>query len=460
MKKRKFTVILAMLFGVGCSNLQMITEQSRPAPNVQDLRFSPDQSVSQNTRVFNRETAFSQIEDIKATVRERRERAYLLDSRDSTYEIYVGEYLKLPAGSVTKFSLLNTDKKLYDSRIAEGYYYFRSIYQGNYNIRIDFQNGTTKVIRVVNKMKYRFTEGETYGIIRDSYNSGQYKDVLEFVDLHTMAFKESQKNLELGFMVLDIYMNNGNYAYAKEKIAELKKENNLSSRDISALFNYEISLNPNYNVEKFYIENSRYNRGLDFSLREYLGGKSEMTSQEADFMGVETQEKKNQLKEEIVVDKRISSEIKTQNAALIQSEEILKNEIKEKKPAWDNSESEGKKQYENGKTAYERGRYNEATLLLNRAEKSGVREADISYYLADSYFKIENYDKAVENYKKYFKSSEEGIRKAESYYNCGIAYEKLGKKEEAISTFRKVMELFPGTSWARKANIYIVRLKN
>ncbi|MGL4733484.1 MAG: tetratricopeptide repeat protein, partial [Fusobacteriaceae bacterium] len=133
---------------------------------------------------------------------------------------------------------------------------------------------------------------------------------------------------------------------------------------------------------------------------------------------------------------------------------------KGKTPVSNNSGSEGRKQYESGKTAYERGRYNEATLLLNRAERSGINEEDISYYLGDSYFKIENYDKAVENYKKYFKSSEEGIRKAESYYNCGIAYEKLGKKEEALTAFRKVMELFPGTSWARKANIYIVRLKN
>lgn len=457
MKKRKFTVILAMLFAAGCSNLQMVTEQSRQVPNVQDLRFSPVQTVSQNSGSFNMETAFNQIEDIKLSVRERRERTYILDSRDSTYEIYVGEYVKLPSAGVTRFSLLDTDKSLYDSKIAGGYYYFRSIYQGNYNIRVDFQNGTSKVIRVVNKMKYRFTEGETYGIIRDTYNSGRYKETLELADLYAMAFRENPKNLELSFMVLDIYMNNGNYSYAKEKLSELKKEKNLGSKDILSLFNYELSLNPNYNVENFYLENSRYSRNLDFSIREYLKEKRDLTSQEAVFMGVETRERTN---EEIVENKRITPETQVQNEALIQSETILQNEIKGKTPVSNNSGSEGRKQYESGKTAYERGRYNEATLLLNRAERSGINEEDISYYLGDSYFKIENYDKAVENYKKYFKSSEEGIRKAESYYNCGIAYEKLGKKEEALTAFRKVMELFPGTSWARKANIYIVRLKN
>lgn len=451
MKKRKFAVILSILFAGGCSNLQMLTEQPRPTPNVQDFRFSPVQTVTQNNRIFDMGTALNQIEDIKQTIKERRERAYILDSRDSTYEIYVGEYLKLPSAGVTRFSLLDTDKSLYDSRMSGGYYYFRSIYQGDYNIRVDFQNGTAKVIRVVNKMKYRFTERETYAIIRDTYNSGKYREVLELVDLYGMAHRENPRNLELGFLVLNIYMNNGNYSYAKEKITELKKDKNLKSSDILNLFNHEISLNPNYVVEDFYLENSRYNRELDFSIREHLKGKRELTSQESNFMGIQTEES---LRGEGIGVKVISNQTQIPEGTLLQDEVI------QKQPISNNTTSEGRKQYENGKSAYERGRYNEAILLLNRAERSGINEEDISYYLGESYFKIENYEKAVENYKKYFNSSEDGIRKAESYYNCGIAYEKLGNREQAVSTFRKIMELFPGTSWSRKANIYIVRLKN
>ncbi|MGL6130813.1 MAG: tetratricopeptide repeat protein [Fusobacteriaceae bacterium] len=456
MKKRKLTLVLAILFATGCSNLNMLTEQSKPRPNVEDLRFSPDQSISQNNRVFTRETALSQIDDIRVTVREKREREYILDSRENTYEIYVGEYLKLSTIGVVKFSLLDTEKKLYDSRVLQDYYYFRSIFQGSYNIKVDFENGTTKIIRVINKMKYRFTEGETYDIIKDTYNSGQYKDVLDFVDLHIMAFRESPKNRELDFMVLNIYMNNGNYSYAKEKISELKKERNLSNRDIINLFNAEIALNPNYNIERFYIESSRYNRELEDSIRGHLRGKMTQTSEEKSFVTP-----KNEITNETTFEKKeIPSEVKFQNTALFQSENIIENETKKREPVSNNVSSDTKNQYENGKRAHEKGRYNEAILLLNRVEKSGSDIADINYYLGDSYFNIENYDKAVVSYKKYLRTSEEGIRKAESYYNSGIAYEKVGKKQEAIVQFKKVIELFPGTSWARKANIYIVRLKN
>ncbi|MGL5964946.1 MAG: hypothetical protein ACRCZ2_11225, partial [Fusobacteriaceae bacterium] len=314
MKKRKLTLVLAILFATGCSNLNMLTEQSKPRPNVEDLRFSPDQSISQNNRVFTRETALSQIDDIRVTVREKREREYILDSRENTYEIYVGEYLKLSTIGVVKFSLLDTEKKLYDSRVLQDYYYFRSIFQGSYNIKVDFENGTTKIIRVINKMKYRFTEGETYDIIKDTYNSGQYKDVLDFVDLHIMAFRESPKNRELDFMVLNIYMNNGNYSYAKEKISELKKERNLSNRDIINLFNAEIALNPNYNIERFYIESSRYNRELEDSIRGHLRGKMTQTSEEKSFVTP-----KNEITNETTFEKKeIPSEVKFQNTALFQ----------------------------------------------------------------------------------------------------------------------------------------------
>lgn len=454
MKKIKFAVIFGVIFAAGCSNLDMLVEQPRPVPNVQDLRFSPVQTVTQNSRVFNMETALNQIEDIKISVRERKEREYTLESRDSTYEIYVGEYLKFPSTGVARISLLNTDSNLYDSRTTGGYYYFRSIYQGDYNIKIDFQNGASKVVRVVNKMKYRFTERETYDIIRDAYNSGKYKEVLDLVDLYGMAFRTGSKNLELGFLVLDIYMNNGNYSYAKEKISELKREKNLSNRDILTLFNHEISLDPNYIVENFYIENSRYNRDLDFSIREHLKNKREFTTQEGIFMGKIAPQENLKFQENIkneVVDSRVTPVITSHQEDILPREEAR---------VVVSATSDGKKQYESGKVAYEKGRYNEAILLLNRAERAGVREEDMGYYLGDSYFKTEEYSKAVENYKKYFNSSEDGIRKAESYYNCGIAYEKLGDKEQALTKFKKVMELFPGTSWARRANIYIVRLKN
>ncbi|MGL6119148.1 MAG: tetratricopeptide repeat protein, partial [Fusobacteriaceae bacterium] len=74
--------------------------------------------------------------------------------------------------------------------------------------------------------------------------------------------------------------------------------------------------------------------------------------------------------------------------------------------------------------------------------------------------KNEKYQKSIENYNKYLQSQEMNIKKAEARYNLAVSYDKLGNKKEAENALKKVIELFPGTSWSRKSNIYMIKLKN
>lgn len=458
MRSIKAIIISTVVLAAGCSNLDsMLGGRQRTAPPVGSLKYPAGQSntrVTQINRAFGEVEARTQLSEIKDTLRRGDEKQFTLQERDATYEVYVGEFLKLPSAGVERFAVLNRSRDQYDSKNAGGFYYFRTIYQGPYDIKVDYINGTSKTIRVLNKMKYRFTEQDIYDIIKNSYNSGRYKDTLDFIDLSKMAYPQGARGSELNFLMLDLFMNTGNLGDAREKLTEIKRERSLSDRDMVKLFNSELALNPNYEVEDFYFNSSRYNSQLSEALAKYLSEKRNLTSKEAAFMGKDTVSANSSFFNTVFGAGGTDYSREEKGYQTISPPRELSQE------ASSVTKNSGSAEYESGKSAFDRKRYNEAIVLLNRAKRTGGAGEDLEFYLAESYFNIGNYEKAVENYNIYFRTQEDGIRMAESYYNCGIAYEKLGNKAGAESAFKKIIEKFPGTSWARKANIYIVRLKN
>ena len=67
-----------------------------------------------------------------------------------------------------------------------------------------------------------------------------------------------------------------------------------------------------------------------------------------------------------------------------------------------------------------------------------------------------DFEKAVENLTKVIMFD---AKNRDAYYNLGNAYRMLEKPEEAIETYQKIIELFPSTSVANRAQSYIDEMK-
>ena len=78
--------------------------------------------------------------------------------------------------------------------------------------------------------------------------------------------------------------------------------------------------------------------------------------------------------------------------------------------------------------------------------------------MGQSNFQLENYQKAIDNYKKALNIEKSDDKKAEIYYNMGIAYDKFGNKEESRNYFTFVRQKFPKSSWSTKSSIYLLKL--
>ena len=66
-----------------------------------------------------------------------------------------------------------------------------------------------------------------------------------------------------------------------------------------------------------------------------------------------------------------------------------------------------------------------------------------------------NYEAAIEDLKKAIVYD---ARNQDAYYNLGNAYRKLEKDGEAIEVYQKIIELFPSTSMANRAQSFINEL--
>lgn len=85
--------------------------------------------------------------------------------------------------------------------------------------------------------------------------------------------------------------------------------------------------------------------------------------------------------------------------------------------------------------------------------------AEIGPTVAENYystgyeaFRTEEYDTAIEKLEKAFKYAPEN---GEALFNLGNAYNKSGDTASAVSVYKQVIELFPDTEKARKAQNYI-----
>ncbi len=81
------------------------------------------------------------------------------------------------------------------------------------------------------------------------------------------------------------------------------------------------------------------------------------------------------------------------------------------------------------------------------------------YWIAESFAKLEEYETAVEEYDRLIKKYPQDDKVADAYYGKGIALLRLEKPAEANFNFTYLVEHFPGTVAAKKADNRLKELR-
>jgi Ca-activated chloride channel family protein len=110
-----------------------------------------------------------------------------------------------------------------------------------------------------------------------------------------------------------------------------------------------------------------------------------------------------------------------------------------------------------GVTHYNREEYDQASAKFQASQLEQPDNTDVAYNLANSLYRLERYEEAVEAYKKALSEKTPSALKQKSYYNMGNAYYRMGYMEESIDAYKKALELNPGDidskfnlEWVRK----------
>lgn len=453
MKLRKNPVLLLFLLLGGCTALE------KDFNNRNSIYSELGKINLESNRLLN-EGKFSKTltnEELKLALNEIKNswsRGEIVEAiptnPDSTYEIGVGQYLKIPNIGIKKVEAIGADPSHYEILNRDGIY-FRALYSGEYILKLSRWDDSYSILKIKNNVKYDFTEAETYDIILNNYNSRNYQDALNGIDLYRIVYPKSYRNREMDFLALDIFLLIGDLKEAKELQKNLKIDKNLNSNELMTLFKNELKINGhNYNVEDYYINSAKNYPEFSLLIRDHILAKNIKTSIEKKFI------------EDLyfkTLDPNLKIYVESMEQKTIQEEayNFPINQL-EQKVSTSNLQN-SKKYFDLGVNAYEKSRYGEAVIQLEKIPQS-ERNYETYFYLGDAYFKNEKYEKAIENYNKYLQSQEENIKKAEIRYNLAVAYDRLGMKKEAENALKKVIELFPGTSWSRKSNIYMIKLKN
>lgn len=78
---------------------------------------------------------------------------------------------------------------------------------------------------------------------------------------------------------------------------------------------------------------------------------------------------------------------------------------------------------------------------------------------AEQLFNQKDWKKAILSYQQYRDKNPKGKRLAEATYKMGVSFQELGKKDEAKAFFDEVIEKFPKSSVARKAQYRLKSIK-
>ena len=433
--EKKYLLILLLVLG-GCSNI------TKFLPGMDRINFDDKKTekLLVETLPGQLDSITNSLGEIKNNWKNNVVREYKIVSGKLAYEVYAGEKLKLVGEDILKVeitSLENNDYELIllkeekDKKDKKDVVTFRSVYIGIYTLKITKENSKVETVQINNKLKYFIEKNEIYDTIKKLYFEKNYKGALKGNDFYNLAYPEAAKNNEeLNFIELSLLIKTGYMTDAKKLQKSFKNKENLTENQVVELFKNEIIINGvEYYPEEVYYKYSEHYDEVKKIMRNHIISKDFKTDIENKFL-------ENPFFKISSTDDLVNEDDMSEKTSL---EGTDKNLIL-------------------AKESYEKERYSETILYLEKIlEKEKNSEA--WFLLGSSYWYLENYEKAISNYNNYIKFNEKNIRMAEALYCTAISQEKLGLKKMAENNFKKVKSNFPGTSWSRKSNISLVKLR-
>lgn len=493
-------LLISLLLMTGCTSLNDFMRRGTDKSFVVSEEESQGRRLFQNNINLNNGGSKIVLNTLKKNWSNNTVSQNKITENTKKVDLYAGETLLISDPSI--ISIYIVGKKVPDYQLVkrESSYRFRSLFQNQYTLKINRKNKIQQTLVVNNILNYKFEKQAAYDAIRNSYNFKRYNETISSIDLYTIAYPNDTRENELNVLLFNVFVENSDYDNAVKKMNNLKKITNFSESDITSLFKGELKIsNYNLNVDDYYIYYTKKYEGFAQDIIKYLKTKTTLSERERQHLLSEG----NRLGNEEL--KRIATENKDKNILdllnpftkkdPVQSTETSSKPVNnlsladisgqqetvdvEKTPseiseqiAPQSSKIEeatvqldatqvdaDQKYYDKGRKAFVQNRYDEAIIYFNNI-KDKTSKVDINYYLGNSYFIVGDYDKAIENYKKYVDSTDESIRKGESLHNIGMSYEKKNDNNNSILWHKKTINDYPGTTWARKSNIAIVKIKN
>lgn len=81
-----------------------------------------------------------------------------------------------------------------------------------------------------------------------------------------------------------------------------------------------------------------------------------------------------------------------------------------------------------------------------------------NYSAGEHYFKAKEWRNAILNYQKYREMNPKGKRYADATYKIGMSFQELKLKDDAKAFYQEVIQMFPKSSEAKKAEVRLKKL--
>jgi len=112
--------------------------------------------------------------------------------------------------------------------------------------------------------------------------------------------------------------------------------------------------------------------------------------------------------------------------------------------------------YREGESLYCKKKYGQALNRFIDAQIESPEDARLKYNIANTHYKMKNYEEAVKSYLDVASTARDISLEEKVYFNLGNCFYKQGKLPEAVTYYKKALELDPNDQDA-KYNLEFVR---
>jgi tetratricopeptide (TPR) repeat protein len=96
-----------------------------------------------------------------------------------------------------------------------------------------------------------------------------------------------------------------------------------------------------------------------------------------------------------------------------------------------------------GVELYNQKKFSEAELNFRKALEKNQNSFPPRFNLGNSYYKQENYEESIKNYKELLQKTDDKELKSKLYHNIGNSYLKSNKIEQSIEAYKNALKLNP-----------------